>query len=152
MRETKIEAIKHRLVHGYSITSMEAFDSYKVTRLSGIIHVLRKRGIPIKSILHPIMEGDSEISRYAEYTIEPSVLIGKYVDYSNRLSEFCQHLEEKGLTWDIEGNRFCMGIRNTTEKMYCYSIDEVEEIYKQLSKKIDQLWGAEEEKKYSTHS
>ena len=37
---------EHMLTHG-SITSMEAFSLYKITRLSEYIHELRKEGKPV---------------------------------------------------------------------------------------------------------
>lgn len=48
MNETK--AVLNHLKNGKHITSMQAFKTYGVTRLSGIIYYLKKQGYNIKSI------------------------------------------------------------------------------------------------------
>lgn len=63
--------IQNRLLHGNSITSMEAFEELKITRLAAIIHILRaKLKIPIETIR---MSGVHN-KRLAIYRIPPSLL------------------------------------------------------------------------------
>jgi hypothetical protein len=49
MRVTKMEMVKKHLSSKKSITSWEAIEKYKVTRLSAIIHILRNNGWEIQS-------------------------------------------------------------------------------------------------------
>ncbi len=49
MKPTKISDVYNYLSTGREITSMQAFVMFKATRLSAIIHVLRKRGHNIVS-------------------------------------------------------------------------------------------------------
>lgn len=49
MKTQKEKILEHLLAKGY-ITSMRAFKTYSVTRLSHIIYVLRKKGFNIETI------------------------------------------------------------------------------------------------------
>lgn len=60
--------IQHLLNHG-SITSMEAFNNYGITRLSAIIFNLRHEGYQINSeICHSINRQGNHCS-YSKYTV-----------------------------------------------------------------------------------
>ena len=48
--ETKIKSVENHLIEHGSITSWQAIQKYQATRLSGIIFVLRERGLKINSI------------------------------------------------------------------------------------------------------
>lgn len=43
MKKTKISQVKAHLERGWSITSLDAFKKYNVTRLAAIIHELRHK-------------------------------------------------------------------------------------------------------------
>lgn len=63
--------IKNHILDGHSITSMEAFEEFKITRLAAVIHILRtKLKIPIETIR---MSG-AHNKRWAIYRIPPSLL------------------------------------------------------------------------------
>ena len=63
--------IQNHLLDGHSISSMEAFEEFKITRLAAIIHILRaKLKIPIETIR---MSG-AHNKRWAIYRIPPSLL------------------------------------------------------------------------------
>lgn len=46
---TKKQKILSHLKSGKSITSMQAIDLYRVTRLAAVVHTLKKEGYPIES-------------------------------------------------------------------------------------------------------
>lgn len=76
--DSQIEIVKDLLTSGKSITSMEAFKKYGMTRLSGIIFVLRQRGYNIDTIM---LEGKNRFgkdTRYAKYRLNE---IAPYMDY-----------------------------------------------------------------------
>tara|TARA_Y100001972_G_C7404354_1_gene210028 strand:- start:120 stop:338 length:219 start_codon:yes stop_codon:yes gene_type:complete len=50
MRITKKEQVKRWLNSGNTITSMDAFTMFKVTRLAGIVHDLKKDGMTIQNL------------------------------------------------------------------------------------------------------
>lgn len=62
------EVLKHLQTHGY-ITSMEAIEKYKATRLSDIIFRLRKRGIKIQTIDIPFVDMYGTKSAYGKYVL-----------------------------------------------------------------------------------
>ena len=47
---TQKEKVLHHMQENKKITSMEAFELYKITRLSSIINILRKEGYDIDSV------------------------------------------------------------------------------------------------------
>lgn len=47
MKPTQTSVIKATLLSGQSITSVDAFENYQITRLAPIIKRLRERGWPI---------------------------------------------------------------------------------------------------------
>lgn len=62
-------AILNHLKSGKSITSKEAFELYGITRLSAIIHDLRRMGYPIHALS---VEGKTRFGdscRYAKYIL-----------------------------------------------------------------------------------
>lgn len=64
-KRTKIYAVYEYMMLGNSITSMEAFQLFKVTRLSAIIYVLKNTyGVPIQTEYWSNRGGSG---RYASY-------------------------------------------------------------------------------------
>ena len=57
------QIVKHLEQHG-SITSLEAFATYQVTRLSGLIYALKKRGYKFETELEP-----QNRSKFVRYTL-----------------------------------------------------------------------------------
>lgn len=55
------ELVYNHLVRYGSITSIEAFNDYKITRLAARIHTLRERGVQIKTSL----VGSKHFARYS---------------------------------------------------------------------------------------
>lgn len=60
--------LNHLREHG-SITSMEAFQLYGVTRLSSIIHTFRKQGILIGTIMKDGKTRYGNSCKYAKYIL-----------------------------------------------------------------------------------
>ena len=60
--------IQHLLNHG-SITSMEAFRDYGITRLSAIIFNLRREGYDIDSKMCHSINRQGNSCSYSEYTV-----------------------------------------------------------------------------------
>ena len=65
-KTTKV--LEHLQTYGY-ITSLEAIDKYKATRLSAIIFNLRKRGFDIDTIMIPFIDSDGTKSTYGKYVL-----------------------------------------------------------------------------------
>lgn len=65
MKESKTEKVLQTLLDGNSITSMEAFQKYNLTRLSAVIFVLKKRGYQIETEMKY-----NKGTAYAEYRIK----------------------------------------------------------------------------------
>lgn len=57
-----------------SITSIQAYDIFKATRLSSIIFNLRKYGYSIVSVPESYTNQDGETSHYVRYVYEGEVL------------------------------------------------------------------------------
>lgn len=62
------EVLKHLQTYG-CITSMEAIENYKATRLSDIIFRLRKRGVKIQTIDIPFVDMYGTKSTYGKYVL-----------------------------------------------------------------------------------
>ena len=62
-------AILNHLRNIGSITSMEAFNLYGVTRLSAIIHDLRDMGFPIHTIMIDGKTRFGDSAKYAKYIL-----------------------------------------------------------------------------------
>ena len=68
-RVSKTEKVlEHLQAHG-SITSLEAIESYGATRLSSIIHSLRKRGHNIITEDLPFVDRFGSKSHYGKYVL-----------------------------------------------------------------------------------
>ena len=68
---TKTQAIKDHLVVNGSITSWQAIQMYGETRLSAVIHVLRKAGWRIESEWCEGKDRNGNDSRWVEYCYIP---------------------------------------------------------------------------------
>ena len=72
MNEKKLnkteKVLNHLRTYG-CITSLEAIDLYKATRLSDIIFRLRNRGIKIQTIDIPFVDSDGIKSMYGKYVL-----------------------------------------------------------------------------------
>ena len=67
--KSQISEIQQHLESGRSITSMEAIKLYGATRLSGIIFLLRKRGMKIITIDHKGKNRYGNHCHFAEYKL-----------------------------------------------------------------------------------
>lgn len=68
MKGQKVRVLQHLKSHG-SLTSMEAFEQYGITRLAAVIFDLRELGHDIRTL---DMEGQNrygEATRYAKYVL-----------------------------------------------------------------------------------
>lgn len=68
-KNTSIARIEKHLMTHKKITSMEAFEKYKVTRLSSIIYDLRSKGYPIKTTMVEGINDYGQPIRYGVYSI-----------------------------------------------------------------------------------
>lgn len=62
------KVLEHLHIHG-CITSLEAIDLYKATRLSDIIYRLRNRGLKIDTIDIPFVDSNGTKSVYGKYVL-----------------------------------------------------------------------------------
>lgn len=62
------EVLKHLRTYG-CITSLEAIEKYKATRLSAIIYKLRRRGYRIETIDIPFVDVYGTKSAYGKYVL-----------------------------------------------------------------------------------
>ena len=72
MNEKKLNKTQKVLNHLQTyecITSLEAYDLYKATRLSDIIFRLRNRGIKIQTIDMPFVDSCGDKSIYGKYVL-----------------------------------------------------------------------------------
>jgi len=67
-RNKTTEVLEHLQTYGY-ITSMEAIEKYKATRLSAIIYNLRGRGYRIETIKIPFVDSYGTKSTYGKYVL-----------------------------------------------------------------------------------
>lgn len=67
-RITQVECVRVYLENNGSLTSLEAFTRWHITRLSAIIYRLRKRGYNISTIMKTSDEGGYS-STYAVYKL-----------------------------------------------------------------------------------
>lgn len=63
-----LKVLEHLQNYG-SITSLEAIELYGATRLSSIIHTLRKRGYSINTIDMPFTDRFGSKSHYGKYVL-----------------------------------------------------------------------------------
>lgn len=66
---TKTEKVKNHLLNNKKITSWEAIQLYRATRLSAIIYNLRDRGMNIQTIMKQGTTEDGEKYPFAEYVL-----------------------------------------------------------------------------------
>ena len=64
---TQYQMVMRHLETNGSITSMEAFDKYGITRLSAVVFTLKERGAPIERVLEEGLNRYGEKSQYARY-------------------------------------------------------------------------------------
>lgn len=69
MRGSKVALLAHMREHE-SITSVEAFEKYGVTRLSACIFDLRKRGYDIETQMVETTTRFGEFTQYARYILK----------------------------------------------------------------------------------
>lgn len=69
---TKTQKIVEHLQNNGCITSLEAIELYKATRLSSIIFNLRKKGMNIETIDIPFTDIDGNKSYYGKYVLNES--------------------------------------------------------------------------------
>lgn len=67
---TKTDKVKNHLIEHKSITSWEAIQLYRATRLSAIIYNLRHDGMNIRTELKNGKDEDGRSYPYAEYILE----------------------------------------------------------------------------------
>ena len=68
MNSATKELIRYLRTHK-GITSMEAFRLFSITRLSGIIYNLKKRGYVFRTITHTTTTRYGKYTQYAEYQL-----------------------------------------------------------------------------------
>ena len=66
---TKTEKVKNHLINNKRITSWEAIQLYRATRLSAIIYNLRHQGMNIMTIDKAFKDADGDTCYYAEYVL-----------------------------------------------------------------------------------
>lgn len=71
MAKTQKEAVKERLVHYGFLTSLEAFELFGITRLSGIIFKLRREGLNVRSHTKQTKNRYGNNVNYAVYWLTP---------------------------------------------------------------------------------
>lgn len=71
---TQCEKVAKHLKGKGSITSWEAIEKFRITRLSAVIFVLKERGFKISSLDRESINSDGIKSRWVEYRLvgEPS--------------------------------------------------------------------------------
>ena len=67
---TKTDKVKNHLIENKSITSWEAIQLYRATRLSAIIYNLRHDGMNIRTELKQGKDDEGRGYPYAEYILE----------------------------------------------------------------------------------
>lgn len=68
-RRTQTDAVLEHIRRYGSITSMEAFEEYGITRLSSIIFGLRHRGLDIETIPLECVTRFGNRTKYAKYVL-----------------------------------------------------------------------------------
>ena len=66
---TQFEIVKTHLEKYHTITSMEAFQRYKITRISAVIYNLRNTGLKIVTEYETTKNGYGERTTYAVYRL-----------------------------------------------------------------------------------
>ncbi len=68
-RITKTAQVLAHLKRFGSITSIEAFHRYGATRLSGIVHTLRRRGVNIQTDVEKVVDSNGNACPYGRYRL-----------------------------------------------------------------------------------
>lgn len=89
-RTTKTNMVKHHLKSGKTITSLQAINLYGATRLSSIIHRLRKEGFIIATLPTVIKDKYGNNCTYAKYRMVDVTIYPKGYD-----DELAIHEEDK---------------------------------------------------------
>lgn len=66
---SQVEIVLNDMEQNGSITSMEAFSKYGITRLSSIVYKLRRKGIQIDSVPCTAKNRYGNICNYAKYIL-----------------------------------------------------------------------------------
>lgn len=77
MDNTQISLVLKELMDGKSVTSKQAFQKWGVTRLSAIIFNIRKRGIPVVTVMREATTRYGHKCKYAAYYIYEGYLKGR---------------------------------------------------------------------------
>ncbi len=67
---TKTNQVKNHLINNGSITSWEAIENYKATRLSAIIFVLKERGMDIDTEIIHQKDSNGNPTSFAKYILK----------------------------------------------------------------------------------
>ena len=67
---TKTDKVRNHLIENKTITSWDAIQLYKATRLSAIIFNLRHQGMNIRTRDRAFKDSEGGTSYYAEYVLE----------------------------------------------------------------------------------
>lgn len=66
IKMTRLDKVAFHLNDGKSITAMQAYNLYSITRLSDVIYYLRKRGMDITDVMLILKSGKRCKSYYLE--------------------------------------------------------------------------------------
>lgn len=69
---SKLNKIRLALLNGEKLSSLDAVERFRTTRLAAYVHTLRKTGYKIITIMKRFRTDEGEFLRYAEYWIPPS--------------------------------------------------------------------------------
>ena len=72
-RKTHADTILEYLMEHEGITSLEAIDKFRITRLSAVIFVLRQRGYNIKSVNRQYRDDRGILTQYVQYQLVKEV-------------------------------------------------------------------------------
>ncbi len=86
-RTTKTNMVKHHLKSGKTITSLQAINLYGATRLSSIIHSLRKKGFIIATLPTVIKDKYGNNCTYAKYRMVDVTIYPKGYDDETAIHE-----------------------------------------------------------------
>lgn len=67
MKKSKSQAVKNHLIKKGQLTSWEAIEKYKVTRLAAIVFNLKKSGMSIQSVSIRKKDKDGQMINFVKY-------------------------------------------------------------------------------------
>jgi hypothetical protein len=76
-KKSKTQLVKEHLLSHNQINTWEAIKNYKATRLSGIIYILRGKGMNIKSVPLNLKDGSGAVIKYVNYVFIKNQIITK---------------------------------------------------------------------------